>query len=88
MYIYIYIYILDPGWASLLKGFCYWIFGYPELFINYPKHLRTIYKLSPEHARTIYRLLKGLLKGSPKNRSFIPSMKSCDISHQYLQGFH
>ena len=41
-------YTLDPGWASLLEGFCFWTLGYPELFIKYPEHPRTIYKLPPE----------------------------------------
>ena len=65
-YISIHIYILDPGWASLLEGFCYWTFGYPELFINYPKHFRTIYKLAPKQARTIYKLFR-LFRGSPRD---------------------
>ena len=39
---------LDPGWASLLEGFCFWTLGCPELFIKYPEHPRTIYKLPPE----------------------------------------
>ena len=43
-----YIYMLDPGWASLSESFCFWTLGYPELFTKYLAYPRTIYKLPPE----------------------------------------
>ena len=39
--------MLDPGWASLLEGFCFWTLGYPELFVKYSAYLRAIYNLPP-----------------------------------------
>ena len=49
-FISIYIYYLYIGpWVGLfVRGFLFWTFGYPELFIKYFEHPRTIYKLPPE----------------------------------------